>query len=90
MSSPLPASFALLFRFRAFFIGITMPPESQPTYEQGVADGKLRALENVMHMHSTRIDRVEGKISTLERVAYTLLGAVAIIQLAPSLKLFIS
>lgn len=63
-----------------------MPDNS---YAEGVREGKLLAIEQMQATHTTRLDRVEGKVSTLERVAYTLIGAVALVQFAPTLKGFL-
>lgn len=62
--------------------------ELSKTYQDGVREGKIMTLEMMQNHHGRRLDSVEKKISTLERVSYTLLGAVALIQFAPALKGF--
>ena len=69
-------------------------PEEQKTYEDGhlagLTEGRLLAVEHILSNHAQRLDGVERKLSTLERVAYTLLGAIALVQFAPTLKSFLS
>jgi len=60
------------------------------SYQEGIQEGKLLALEVIQGSHSDRLNRVEGRVATLERVAYTLIGAIALIQFAPALKSFIN
>lgn len=61
-----------------------MPPnEVHHSYDDGVRDGRLLALENTQAKHSERFDKVEGRLSTLERVAYALLGIIGVLQFIP-------
>ncbi len=62
---------------------------SDDSYDQGVRDGTLDAMEKIQAAYAIRLDKVEGRVSNLERVAYTLLGAVALVQFGPTLKAFL-
>ena len=61
----------------------------EPTYEDGVLEGKFLAIEAMQSTHGLRLEIVEKRLTVLERVAYILLGAVALVQFAPSLKTLI-
>jgi len=60
------------------------------TYDEGVRQGKMIALETVQALHASRLDGVEKRIGTLERVAYTLIGAIALVQFSPAIESFLS
>jgi uncharacterized membrane protein YuzA (DUF378 family) len=47
-------------------------------------------LEAMQNSHGSRITTVEGKVSLLERVAYTVTGAIALVQFVPMLKAFLA
>ena len=59
------------------------------TYEEGLREGEIRAIKDVLRNHDNRLTSVESRTSTLERVGYTLLGAIALIQFVPSLRGFL-
>lgn len=58
------------------------------TYDDGVREGKLMTIELIQTQHDRRLDDVEGRVSTLERVSWMLVGAVGLVQLSPLLKEF--
>lgn len=64
-------------------------PLEEHTYAEGVREGRMRSLEEWRKNHESRMDKVEGKVSMLERVAYTTFGAIALVQFAPALRGFI-
>ena len=55
------------------------------TYEDGVLEGKLQAMESMIAMHAVRLKAVEAKASYLERVAWILLGGFLLIQVIPTI-----
>ena len=55
-------------------------------YEAGKRDGKIEAMRQMLSHHSTRIDAIERSLRIQERVTYSLLGALALIQLLPTIK----
>ncbi|OOZ37931.1 hypothetical protein [Solemya elarraichensis gill symbiont] len=57
------------------------------TYEEGMRDGRLHAIENKLETHQGLIDENEGRISKLERIVYIVTGAVALIQAMPAIKM---
>ena len=55
-------------------------------YEQGKRDGKIDALEQMLAHHSGRLEVIESRQRWQERVLWTILGAIALINLLPTLK----
>lgn len=62
---------------------------SESDFDAGRRVGEIKAMKDTQSNHDLRILKVEGRVSILERVAYTLIGAVALVQFAPSLKGFL-
>lgn len=60
--------------------------EVESARRDGLQQGQLLALENMFASQQTRLDKVEGRVSVLERVSYTLIGAIALVQFVPALK----
>ena len=59
------------------------------TYEQGLVDGKLFALEQITAKHDKRLNHHSERLKTMERIIYAVLGAYTFVQLLPTLqKLF--
>lgn len=56
------------------------------TYEDGVLEGKLQAMESMIALHAVRLKAVEDKASYLERVAWILLGGFMLLQVIPTVK----
>jgi hypothetical protein len=54
------------------------------TYEDGLRDGKLEAIEVSMGQHSDRLDEHSKRLSILERACWITLGIVATIQFIPA------
>lgn len=67
--------------------------EGRKTYEEGkqegLTEGRLLAVEHILSNHAQRLDDVEKRLFTQERVGYTLLGAIALVQFAPTLRGFL-
>ena len=61
-------------------------PAKAPTYEDGLLEGKIQAVEAMMSSHGVRLQLVEKRLSGQERLAYLLMGAIAFVTFAPSLK----
>lgn len=59
---------------------------SDKTYEEGLRDGQLKALEEIVSSHKDRLDHHSGRIRRLERVAWITLGVVLTIQLLPQIQ----
>lgn len=60
------------------------------TYEDGVLEGKLQAMESMIALHAVRLKAVEDKTSYLERVAWILIGGFLLLQIYPTIKLFVA
>lgn len=69
-----------------FFLEPSLMDEVESARRDGLQQGQLLALENMFASQQTRLDKVEGRVSVLERVSYTLIGAIALVQFVPALK----
>ena len=59
---------------------------ADPTYQDGLRDGRLRALEEIAHRHHDRLDDHSARIRILERIAWILAGIIGFIQLWPTIE----
>lgn len=57
-------------------------------HAEGLREGRIISLEDAREIHSKRLDSVEGKLSSLEKVGYILMGSIAMVNFAPALKEF--
>ena len=55
-------------------------------YEDGVRDGKIATLEQVLKNHESRMDSHERRLNLLEKTSFALFGAIALAEFLPSLK----
>ena len=58
------------------------------TYDDGLQDGKIRAIEEMQGRQNNRLDQHNGRISNLEKVSWLLIGAILFAEFAPQLKAF--
>ncbi len=56
------------------------------TYDDGLRDGQIKALEQIAAAHKDRLDAHSGRIRLLERVMWALGGIVAFIELWPKIE----
>ena len=56
------------------------------TYDDGLKEGRIRGIEEVIKDHGVRIGRHEDRITAQERITYALLGAIALLEVLPTLK----
>ena len=56
------------------------------TYEDGLQEGKLQALERMTLHHADRIDHHEKRLQMQERITYGILGAIAFIEFWPKIE----
>lgn len=56
------------------------------TYEEGLRDGAIRALETTLGKHETRLDRHSTRLARIDRYIYVALGAIFILQALPVLQ----
>lgn len=59
------------------------------TYEQGVIDGKILAIEETLGHHNKRLNDHSGRIRGVEKLQWMILGALVIIELLPNIVTFI-
>lgn len=65
-----------------------MPPNNL-TYEDGLHEGRLRGIEETIIKHAERLDKHDIRITSQEKISYAVLGAVALMQVLPTIqKLF--
>jgi len=55
------------------------------TYEQGLTDGKIEALEASSADHSVRLDHHAGRLHLLEKAMWLMLGVVTAVEFLPEL-----
>jgi len=55
--------------------------EHTTAYEDGKRDGQIQALESIVHNHADQLKDHGRRLTALERVAWALLGASAILQM---------
>ena len=53
------------------------------SYEEGVRDGRISALEKIQIAHDDRFDHHDRRISVLEKLSYAVIGIIAFIQVIP-------
>ena len=69
------------------FQGSLSVPESD--YERGLRDGEVKALSEGLGRAHNRLDIHEGRLAIQERITYSLLGALVLIEFAPALQNFL-
>ena len=55
-------------------------------YQEGLRDGRIAALEQQANSHAKRLDSHERRISAQERITYALLGAIALLEVLPTIQ----
>ncbi len=56
------------------------------SYEEGLREGRINAVEEIVSGHKDRLDHHSGRIRRLERVAWITLGVVLTIQILPQIQ----
>lgn len=62
--------------------------DANSRYEDGLRDGRLSALEAMLSRHGERLDGHAKRLHIQERLAYGLMGAIFLLELAPALQRF--
>ena len=57
------------------------------SYEDGVREGRLKALEVDIENHHRKIENHDKRLTAQERITYALLGAIALIEIFPKLEM---
>jgi hypothetical protein len=55
-------------------------------YQEGLRDGKIESLEATVKKAHDRIDSHDKRLTAQERITYSLLGALALIQVWPTIE----
>ena len=58
------------------------------TYEDGLRDGQIQALENMMQEHKGRLDNHAKRLALLERIMWALIGVGVLIEIFPKVQTF--
>ena len=65
-----------------------MAPDNEE-FRRGLLEGRLSALEDRHNRTEGRVDNHEKRLSAQERITYALLGALAFINVWPTIQKFI-
>lgn len=58
------------------------------TYEDGIVEGEVRAMKEILTKHDQRLDSQLKRILILEKLAYGVMGAFVLVEFYPTLKNF--
>ena len=64
--------------------------EANPSYADGLRDGKIQAIEEMQARQNIRLDDHSARLRVLERVAWILVGVIGFIQIWPTLERIVS
>ena len=56
------------------------------SYEDGLRDGQIKAIERVLSEHKTIHDDHERRLKQQERVMWILIGAFGLVQFLPAIQ----
>ncbi len=59
------------------------------TYEEGVRDGKIAALENMANDHKGRLDNHGRRLAMLERIIWGVFGIGVLVNFWPKIQAMI-
>ena len=62
------------------------PAEIQKSYEDGLRDGQIRAIENTLHHQGERLDNHSRRLRILERIVWAVGGVAIFLEIWPTLK----
>lgn len=57
--------------------------ETKKTYEDGLVEGRLAAVEHMQSSQNLRLDNHSTRISSLERAMWVVIGAIAALEFFP-------
>ena len=60
------------------------------TYEEGILEGRVQSLEDRAVEHHKRLDHHHDRITAQERITYAILGALALIEVLPTIAEFLA
>lgn len=61
---------------------------SEKTYEDGLVEGRLAAVEHMQTSQNMRLDNHAGRISALEKAMWLVIGAIAALEFFPIMASF--
>ena len=56
------------------------------SYEDGVRDGRMRAVEGIILSHSERLDLHEKRLMAHDRFQWVIIGAFGLMQVIPMIE----
>ena len=60
------------------------------TYEDGLREGRFKALEDGLKGHGDRLNEHGKRISAQERINYAILGALALLEILPTIRAIVA
>lgn len=66
-----------------------MTDHSDPAYQEGLRDGRIQALEAADRRHETRLGSHDARLTAQERITYSLIGALALLNVWPTIERFL-
>lgn len=62
---------------------VTEMVSAKKTYEDGIIEGKIQALEETQAIHTSRLDSHSERLRHMERITWLILGGLAVLQALP-------
>jgi len=60
--------------------------DREPTYYEGVLEGKITGNSRTLTALHERVDRLEARVVAIERIQYLLLGGILVFQAIPLIR----
>lgn len=60
--------------------------DTKKTYEQGLLEGQIDAMEKIQSHHADRLDHHEKRLTAQERISFGLLGALVLLEVLPTIR----
>lgn len=57
---------------------------AQKSYEDGLRDGQIKALEETQADHSSRLDSHSARLRQMERITWLIIGGLVVLQALPT------
>lgn len=58
----------------------------EKTYDDGLRDGRIEALEHMQGLQNDRLETHGRRLTTLERVAWVLMGVIGFLEFGPTIR----
>lgn len=68
---------------------VTNKPYQHKTYEDGIRDGEMRMMKEMLTDHKGRLDNHSQRLRILERIVWATGGVIFIIQFGPAIAKYL-